>query len=140
VAYVKEDNVKRIVLIGLLALVALGVGCQTPTQVGKTLTIQWDAPSLGSIPPAQVSYIVSIAPYPTGASSYVGTTTATEYMITFAAEGAYKIGVVTVRTIPGSPPIILYSAYSWSDAEGAPAPWYAVYYTAPDRVQKVRVK
>lgn len=132
---------KRINFALVLSLtVAVFAGCQTPTTVGRTLTIQWDAPALGSIPPSQINYIVSIAPYPSGASSAVGSSTMTEYTITFAAEGAYKIGVVTVRTIPGTPPLVLYSPYSWSDADGSPAPWYAVYYTVPDRVQRVRVK
>ena len=124
-------------IIVLLFVTAL-VGCQTKTIVGATITVTWDAPALGTIPMAQISYEVVLQPYPTGTQVLLATVAMLEEPITFTAEGPYKIGVRTKRTVPDG--TILYSAYSWSDVEGSPAPWYAAYYASPAKVLRVRIK
>jgi len=129
---------KRFLLVALLALVALAIGCQTKTIVGSTITVAWDAPALGTIPVAQISYELVMQPYPTGAQVLLATVTDLEEPITFSAEGAYKIGVRTKRTVPDG--TVLYSAYSWGDVEGTPAPWYAAFYASPAKVLRVRIK
>lgn len=129
---------KRFLLVALLALVALAIGCQTKTIVGSTITVAWDAPALGTIPVAQISYELVMQPYPTGTQVLLATVTDLEEPITFSAEGAYKIGVRTKRTVPDG--TVLYSAYSWGDVEGTPAPWYAAFYASPAKVLRVRIK
>jgi hypothetical protein len=128
---------KRIASILVLILVALLACAQTQTIVGSTITVTWDAPALGTIPVAQISYEVVLQPYPSGTQTLVGTITTLEEPVTFAVEGQYKIGVRTKRTVAGT---ILYSDYSWSDVEGSPTPWYAAYYALPPKVVRVRIK
>jgi hypothetical protein len=129
---------KRFLLVALLVLTALSVSCQTKTIVGSTITVAWDAPALGTIPVAQISYELVLQPYPTGTQVLLATVATLEEPITFTAEGPYKVGVRTKRTVPDG--TILYSAYSWSDVEGTPAPWYAAYYASPPKVLRVRIK
>ncbi len=129
---------RRLPVILLAAMVAASLSCQTKTIVGPTITVAWDAPSLGTIPVAQISYEVVLQPYPTGTQVLVATVATLEEPITFTVEGPYKIGVRTKRTVPDG--TILYSAYSWSDVEGTPAPWYAAYYASPAKVLRVRIK
>ena len=121
-----------------MAFFAMTISCQTKTIVGSTITVTWDAPSLGTIPAAEMSYEVWMQPYPSGTSVLVGTVTAIEQAITFSAEGPYRIGVRSKRTtVDGT---VLYSDYLWSDAGGAPQPWYAAYWKSPARVERVRIK
>ena len=129
---------KRILTVLLTILVTLAAQCQTKTIVGSTITVMWDAPALGTIPVSEIGYEVVLQPYPSGTAVLVGTVTAVEQAITFSAEGNYKLGIRTKRTTPDS--TILYSAYSWSDLEGSPAPWYAAYYATPPKVLRVRIK
>jgi hypothetical protein len=129
---------RRLSFVLLATLVAVSISCQTKTIVGSTITVAWDAPALGTIPVAQISYEVVLQPYPTGTQVLLATVATLEEPITFTAEGPYKIGVRTKRTVPDG--TILYSAYSWSDVEGSPAPWYAAYYASPAKVLRVRIK
>jgi len=129
---------KRILLVLLTVLVCLNAGCQTKTIVGSTITVQWDAPALGTIPVAQISYELVLQPYPAGTQVLLATVGTLEEPVTFSVEGNYKIGIRTKRTTPDG--TLLYSAYSWSDVEGSPAPWYAAYYATPPKVLRVRIK
>jgi hypothetical protein len=130
---------KRLFVI-LLMFVALAACGQTQTIVGSTIIVVWDAPAFGTIPVEQINYEVVVQPYPSGTQTIVGTIPTLEQVVTFTVEGPYKLGVRTKRTIPGTPIIVLYSDYSWSDLEGSPAPWYAVYYALPPKVIRVRIK
>jgi hypothetical protein len=125
-----------IIIFLLLTLIACA---QTKTIIGPTVTVAWDAPALGTIPAAEVSYEVWVQPYPSGAAILVATLAAVEQAVTFSVEGAYRIGVRTKRIV-ATDGTILYSAYSWGDVEGSPAPWYVAYYATPPRVLKVRLK
>jgi hypothetical protein len=129
---------RRWFLVVLLVLVALMACAQTKTIVGSTITVTWDAPALGTIPVAQISYEVVLQPYPTGTQVLLANVATLEEPVTFSAEGPYKVGVRTKRTVPDG--TVLYSAYSWSDVEGSPAPWYAAYYASPAKVLRVRIK
>jgi len=130
----------RKLLIFVLLLAALSACAQTQTIVGSTITVAWDAPALGTIPVAQIAYEVVMQPYPSGTQVILDTIATLEEIVTFAAEGQYKLGVRTKRTVPGTPVTILYSGYSWSDLEGTPTPWYAAYYALPPKVVRVRIK
>ena len=128
---------KRFLLAALMVLVALGACSQTKMIVGSTITVTWDAPALGTIPPAEIAYEVFAQPRPSGTVVLVGTVTAVEQVISFTVEGPYRIGVRTKRTTPDA--TVLYSAYFWADVDGS-TPWYVVYYKSPDRVDRVRIK
>jgi hypothetical protein len=134
-----EEAVSMKYIIAILLLVAVFAGCQTKTIVGSTITVQWDAPALGTIPPAEMSYEVWLQPYPTGTAVLMATVATLEQPITFSAEGAYKIGVRSKRTV-ASDSTVLYSTYLWSDVAGTPQPWYAAYYVTPAHVDRVRIK
>jgi hypothetical protein len=129
---------KRLILMWALILVALSACAQVKTYTGSTVTVAWDAPDLGAIPPSEISYEVVIAAYPSGDVVPMATIVTLEQPITFSAEGAYRIGVRAVRTLPDGDK--LHSDYSWSDLEGVPQPWYTAYYAAPARVLRVRIK
>ena len=129
---------KKIALILLLCLVALGACGQTKVVVGKNITVVWDAPVLGGIPVAEIAYEVVVEPYPTGVAVLVATIATLEQLITFAVEGPYRIGVRVKRTVADG--TVLFSEYLWGDIEGSPQPWYVVYYATPPRVQRVRIK
>lgn len=127
-------------LVLVLVLVALMGACQTTKiVVGSSIVVEWDAPVLGMIPPSEVSYEVGFQPYPSGAFILVATITTFEQTITFTTEGAYKIGVRTVRTV-ATDGAILTSAWTWSDVDGVPTPWYVVYYATPGSVIRIRIK
>jgi hypothetical protein len=127
---------KKLFVLALF-MVTVFACAQTQTIVGSTITVTWDAPALGTIPVAQISYEVVVQPYPSGTHTLVGTIATLEETVTFATEGQYKIGVRTKRTVSGT---VLYSEYSWSDLEGTPTPWYAAYYALPPKVIRVRIK
>lgn len=130
---------KRIAAVLVLVLVALTACAQTKTVVGNSITVTWDAPALGDIPPAQISYEVMTEVYPSGAQVLVGTATSVEQSITFTVDGStFKIGVRTKRTTATGE--VLYSDWLWSDVAGTPQPWYVVYFKSPDRVLRVRIK
>jgi len=124
-------------VVALLLFVASLAGCQVRTIVGSTIIVEWDAPDLGAIPPAEITYEVYMEPYPGGAAVLIGTVATLEQPITFTVEGKYKIGVRTRRDVDGE---TLYSEYAWSDVEGSPVPWYAAYYLMPPKVQRVRIR
>lgn len=131
---------KRLLTIAILTLaVLLSCDAQTKTIVGSTITVAWDAPALGAIPAAEISYEVALQPYPSGTQTMVGTISALEEPVTFSAEGQYKIGVRVKRTVAVTGDI-LYSAWAWSDLEKSPSPWYAAYFASPPKVLKVRIK
>jgi hypothetical protein len=128
---------KRLIVVVALLVAAALAGCQTLTVVGSTIVVEWDKPDLGSIPETEVSYEVYLAPYPGGLGTLLATVTSLEQPISFTAEGKYRIGVRTKRTFTGGE---VFSPIAWSDVEGAPAPWYAAYYAAPPKVQRVRIQ
>jgi hypothetical protein len=128
---------KRITVVLALALLTLSACAQTKMVVGNTITVTWDAPALGTIPPAEISYEVVVQPRPSGTVTLVGTATMIEQVVAFTVEGPYRIGVRTKRTTPDA--TILYSAYFWADVDGT-TPWYAVYYATPPKVERVRIK
>jgi hypothetical protein len=130
---------KKLFVLALF-MVTVFACAQTQTIVGSTITVTWDAPALGTIPVAQISYEVVVQPYPSGTQTLVGTIATLEQVVTFSVEGQYKLGIRTKRTVPGTPVTVLYSDYSWSDLEGTPTPWYAAYYTLPPKVVRVRIK
>ncbi len=127
---------RRLMILGLLLVALVGCG-QTKTIVGSTITVTWDAPTLGAIPPAEIAYEVVLQPRPSGTVTLVGTATMIEQVVAFTVEGPYRIGVRTKRTTPDA--TVLYSAYFWNDVDGT-SPWYAVYYAVPARVERVRIK
>jgi hypothetical protein len=130
-------KMKRVLLVLVAVLAGLAAECQTKTIVGSTITVTWDAPALGTIPPAEIAYEVFSQPRPSGTVVLVGTVSIVEQVITFTVEGPYRIGVRTKRTAPDA--TVLYSDYFWSDVDGT-TPWYAVYYASPAKVQRVRIK
>ena len=128
---------KRLMIAGLLVLVAMSLSCQVRTIVGSTAIISWDEPDLEGTPASQISYEVFMGPYPSGAMVLIGTVATLEQPITFTVEGRYKIGVRTRRDVDGE---TFYSEYAWSDVEGSPVPWYAAYYLLPPKVQRIRIR
>jgi hypothetical protein len=129
---------KRLLAIAILAMVVL-LSCEAQTKiiVGSTITVTWDAPALGTIPVSEVSYEVVVQPRPSGTLVLVGTTTALEQVVIFSTEGPYKIGVRTKRITADA--TVLYSGYFWGDVDGTET-WYVVYYAAPPKVIRVRIK
>ena len=130
-------TVRRMLII-VLALVSIAACAQTKTVVGNSITVAWDAPPLGAIPPAEISYEVVLQPYPTGTAVLVATTAALTQAVTFATEGSYRVAVRAKRTTPGGD--IVYSPYLLSDVGGTPTPWYIVSYASPGGPLRIRIQ
>lgn len=128
---------RRVLLVAVMVIVAMAAACQNRVIVGQTFTVAWDAPALGTIPPAEVAYEVVVETRPGGVQRSLGDSAALERAITLESEGKYRVGVRTVRTVDGE---VLFSEFAWSDVEGTPAPWYAAFYAVPAKVIRVRVK
>jgi hypothetical protein len=130
---------RSMMVAALLLAVCLVASCQTKVVVGQSLEVEWDAPSLGTIPPAEVTYEVGIQGYPSGAFTLIATVPGTGGVVTFAAEGAYRVMVRTVRTVVEDG-TVLPSEWAKSDEVGTPSPWYVVFYATPGSVIRIRIR
>lgn len=121
----------------VLALLAVSIlaSCQTLTVVGKSVTVEWDP--VEGVPTEELSYEVYVAPYPGGLGALFATTTSLFQEVALPKEGKYRVGVRAKRKTAD---VELFSSISWSDVDGAPAPWYLAFYESPPRVQRIRVK
>jgi hypothetical protein len=119
---------KKLIAIGILILVLFSAWAQDVIYTNQA-TVAWDpvAPLGGDV----ITYEVWISDGIT--ETLMIETDLLEHTITFGAEGSFKVGVRTVRTITATGER-LFSDMNWSDVNGAstPDPFVIRFYLPPD--------
>jgi hypothetical protein len=113
---------KVFIIISLIILLATGVVLATTWHSNDSQTVAWDAVTTNvdgtPIPASEISYVVYLCDALFDPDHLApieqGTTTETQYLLTFTAEGRYFFGVKSVRTVDGD--IVGESEIVWSSA------------------------
>lgn len=131
-------------LVALQFLIPVMVSCQTLEITGPSIVVTWD-PIFPDQYGGSYSYIViwgdttylqeELGSVAAAFSSSMEVVEA-KATIVFAKPAPYRIGVRTKRILNG---VTFLSEYTWSDVDGFPEPWVAVYLDNPPRVRRIQL-